>query len=361
MVYRLYLLYMHEIDLLKVLIPSITAFVLGMLITPIFTKFFYKHKLWKKSSRSNIKENPDLKNKAFHEVHNEEAELRTPRTGGIIVWTSVLIVAIVFYYISTFSGSEIVQELNFVTRNQTWLPLFALLLGALMGWADDILQIFGRGNVDGIPRWIRIFLVFLIGLLGGLWFFYKLGIVEIAIPFLGSVYLGPLFVVFFILVVLGTYSSGVIDGVDGLSAGVLISAFMSYGVIAGIQGQFDVSALSFVLSGATTAFLWFNIPPARFYMGETGMAGLTIALAMIALVTNQALLLLVIGFPLVITSLSSLIQMIGLRVFKKRIFKLAPLHNYFLSIGWSREKVAMRYWVVSFACGLFGIIIVLLG
>lgn len=353
---------MDKIDLIKMLVPSVLTFIIGVLITPLFSNFFYKHRLWKRSSRSDKATNPKLTNEAFHAIHNAEDELHTPRVGGVIVWVSVLLVALLFFVIPMFSDISLHEELNFISRNQTWLPLFALLFGSLIGLADDLIQIFGEnGQIDGIPRKFRILIVGLIGFLGAIWFYFKLGISEVFLPFFGHIDLGIIFILFFIIVILAAYSSSVIDGVDGLSAGVLVSAFASYAVIAGLNGQFDVATLCFVISGALLAFLWFNIPPARFYMGETGMMGLTITLAIIAFVTDQVLLLLVIGFPLVVTALSSTLQMISLRFFGKRIFKIAPLHNYFLSIGWSRPKVTMRYWVVSVMCGVLGIVIVLLG
>lgn len=352
---------MENIDLIKILIPSVLVFIFSFSITPFFTDLFYKHRLWKRSARNDLATNPDLKNKTFHQIHNADDEMKTPRIGGVIVWVSVLVIALLFAIISSLTDNSFHDELNFISRSQTWIPLFALFLGSLVGLIDDFLQIFGgKENIDGIPRSLRIVTVSFIGLFGALWFYFKLDISTLFVPFWGIIELGPLFIFFFILVVLGTYSSSVIDGVDGLSAGVLASAFGSYGVIAGIGGQFDVATFCFVIAGALLAFLWFNIPPARFYMGETGMMGLTITLAVIAFVTGHPLLLLVIGLPLVATALSSTLQIISLRVFKRRLFPLAPLHNYFLSIGWSRAKVTMRYWVVSVMTGVLGIVIVLL-
>jgi phospho-N-acetylmuramoyl-pentapeptide-transferase len=131
-----------------------------------------------------------------------------------------------------------------------------------------------------------------------------------------------------------------------------------------LQNQVDIAAFSLVVTGGILAFLWFNIPPARFYMGETGMLGLTITLAIIAFLTNQVILLPVIGGMLALTSLSSTIQIFAKKIWgpvKGKIFKVAPIHHHFQAIGWSREKITMRYWIVSLMLAVIGIVIAIVG
>jgi len=173
--------------------------------------------------------------------------------------------------------------------------------------------------------------------------------------------MGWMFVPFFVVVVLGTFSSGVIDGIDGLSGGVLAIIYSAFAMIAYFTGLYDIAALCGVIAGGTLAFLWFNIPPARFYMGETGMLGLTITLAIVAFLTDSVLLLPVIAFPLVATSLSSAIQLVSKKFFGgKKVFKIAPLHHHFEALGWSREKITMRYWVLTVFCAFVGLMIAFL-
>jgi len=159
---------------------------------------------------------------------------------------------------------------------------------------------------------------------------------------------------------LAVFSTSVIDGIDGLSGGIMACIFTAYAIIAFAQNQIDISALCAVIAGGTLAFLWFNIPPARFYMGETGMLGLTVTLSVIAFLTNTVLLLVVIALPLVLTSLSVIIQIFSYKYFNKhRVFKVTPLHHHFEAIGWSREKIVMRYWVFSVVFAIIGVIIAL--
>ena len=342
------------IDLVKISIPTAFAFFLGLLLTPIATHFFFKYKMWKKYSRNIVTTTTD-----FHKIHNEEEELKTPRVGGIIIWTSALFTTLIFYFVSIFFPSDNTEKMNFLSRNQTLIPFFTLLLGSLIGLWDDLIQIYGNGKFARDDKSWRIwkgFLVVAISFLIGLWFYDKLDMTSIHIPFGGEIYLGILIIPFFILVTLATFSGGVIDGLDGLSGGVLASIFGAYAIIAFANNQIDIAAFSGVITGVILAFLWFNIPPARFYMGETGIMGLTITLATIAFLTDSVFILPIVALPLVITSGSVIIQMIS-RKFRndKRVFLIAPLHHHLEAIGWSSYKVTMRYWVLSVIFAIVGI------
>ena len=347
------------IDLVKISIPTAFAFFLGLFLTPFATHFFYKYKMWRKYSRNEATVTTD-----FHKIHNEEDELKTPRVGGIIIWVSVLLTTLIFYLASIFFPSDTTEKMNFLSRNQTLIPFFTLLLGSLIGLWDDLIQIYGNGKFaryDKSWRKWKAFLVIVISFLIGLWFYDKLDMTSIHIPFGGEIYLGILIIPFFILVALATFSGGVIDGLDGLSGGVLASIFGAYAIISFANNQIDIAAFSGVITGVTLAFLWFNIPPARFYMGETGIMGLTISLSTIAFLTDSVLILPVVALPLVITSGSVIIQMLS-RKFRndKRVFRIAPLHHHFEAIGWSPYKVTMRYWVLSVIFAIVGIILAII-
>jgi phospho-N-acetylmuramoyl-pentapeptide-transferase len=348
------------INVIKVIVPAVLTFFFGILITPFFTNIFYKYKMWKKSSRVS---NTDGVSKEFAEVHNTSAELSTPRVGGVIIWVSVLLTVALIYLLSIFVESDLTQKLNFFSRSQTLIPLATLLLASLIGLADDLLQIFGKGTYAKDPliyRKIKIILVILIGLAISYWFYAKLAATVVTIPFLFQIDLGIWFVPFFVLVMLSVFSTSVIDGMDGLAGGVMGIIFTAFAVIAFVHNQIDISALCAVIAGGILAFLWFNIPPARFYMGETGILGLTVTLSVISFLTNSSLLLPIIAFPLVATSLSVIIQIFTYKHFnKKRFFKVAPLHHHFEAIGWSREKVVMRYWIISVVFAIIGVIVAL--
>ncbi|MEX2013526.1 MAG: hypothetical protein WD897_01260 [Parcubacteria group bacterium] len=345
-------------DILKIIFPTVLTFFIGIAITPFFTKYFYRYKMWKKSPRSEA-----ATSDTFNGIHNTEHELSTPRLGGIIIWASVFFAVCVIYFLSLIFPSDITEKLNFFSRSQTLVPLGAFFFAAFVGLLDDLLHIYGHGRFAQdalIYRKIKIALVTVIGLIISLWFYYKLDFDSVRIPFNGDWYLGIWFIPFFIIVMLATFSTSVIDGIDGLAGGVLAAIFTAFTVIAFVNNQIDISALSGAIAGAILAFLWFNVPPARFYMGETGMMALTVVLSVIAFLTNSVLLLPIIALPLVATSASVIIQIISYKFFNKhRVFKVAPLHHHFQALGWPREKVVMRYWIVSVICAITGVILVL--
>ncbi len=347
--------YMY-MDLIKIFVPTAVAFFLGIFLTPFATHVFYKYKMWKKYSRSAAVTNVD-----FQKINNEKEELKTPRVGGIIIWVSVLLTSLAFYFVSIFLYSIDTEKMNFLSRNQTLIPLFTLIVGSLIGLWDDLIQIYGTGKFardDKSWRKWKVVLVTLVSFLIGVWFFYKLDITSVHVPFVGEIYLGILIIPLFIIVALATFSGGVIDGIDGLSGGVLASIFAAYSAIAFANNQIDIAAFSGVITGAILAFLWFNIPPARFYMGETGIMGLTITLATLAFLTDSVFILPVVALPLVLTSLSVILQLAS-KKFRggKRIFRVAPIHHHFEAIGWSTYKVTMRFWILSVIFAIIGIIL----
>lgn len=345
-------------DVLKIILPTVLTFFIGIGITPFFTRYFYKYKMWKKSPRT-LADTSDT----FASIHNISAETSTPRIGGVIIWVSVLFAVCVIYLLSSFFPTELTLKLNFFSRSQTLVPLGAFFFAAFLGLADDLFQISGQGSFakDGlIYRKVKIALITLIALVVSFWFYYKLDFSSIRIPFDGVLELGILFIPFFIMVMLATFSTSVIDGIDGLAGGVLATVFGALSLIAFMNQQVDISALSGAITGAILAFLWFNVPPARFYMGETGMLALTVVLAVIAFLTDSVLVLPIIALPLVLTTLSVIIQIFSYKFFnKRRVFLIAPLHLNFLAHGWPREKVVMRYWIVSVISAITGVILYL--
>lgn len=350
-------------NIIKVFIPATMAFIIGILFAPLLTHYLYKYKVWKK-----VKEKTALDGTVaveFGKLRTIDTETTTPRMGGILIWVSVLIVTAGMWLLARFMPTSFTEKLDFLSRGQTWLPLFALLAGALMGFVNDLLDIQPSGE-RGIRLRTRLIFVTLVSLFIGWWFYAKLGVTAVGIPTDGTLALGALIIPLFVLVSLGLYAGGVIDGIDGLAGGVLSSAFMAYAGIAYFQSQYNVAAFSATVTGALLAFLWFNIPPARFWMTETGTMGLTMTLAVIAFMTDTLgngygiAALPIIAFPLVITVLSNVIQVASKKLYGKKIFRIAPLHHHFEAIGWPSYKVTMRYWILSIVCAVVGMTVALL-
>lgn len=351
-------------DSLKILLPAIIAFLMGISIAPSFIKFLTKYKLWKKKNVSTTIDGKLATITAA--IHNDEV-IPVPRLGGFIVWFAVIVTALSFWLISKIYPTDITLKLDFISRNQTWLPLMAMLVGASVGALDDLLVVEAFGSRlnsyigGGLSFPIRLLAVSSLGLFAGWWFYIKLGVTSIYIPFYGHLILsGVLFILFFVLVTLALFSTGVIDGIDGLSGGVMSAVFTAYGMIAYLHGQINIATLCFVFVGAILAFLWFNIPPAKFYLSETGMLALSLSLSVIAFLTDAVMYLPIIALPLVVSTLSVILQLVWKKIFKRKLFLVAPLHHHFQAKGWQSQTVTMRYWIVSYICAMLGVVIVLI-
>lgn len=346
---------------LRMFLPAVLTFVIGLVITPQLLGLARRYGWWKRTSR---RENHDPMSQTFVAVHNQDAEISTPRVGGIVIWLSVLAVSGIAWVAehAWFPGGG--STIDFVSRSQTWLPLSALVLGGIIGLAEDMFEIYGSKTSrlsQGIPSWLLVSIVAIIGLTAGSWFYFKLGMSAISVPFLGVVPLSLGFIPFFVVVIMGSFSSRVIDGIDGLAGGVMAILFAAYGVLAFLDNQVALATLGLAISGGILAFLWSNVPPAKFYMGETGMLGLTITLAVMAFLTDEVMLLPIMGAVLVATSLSSAIQITSKKYFKKKIFRVAPLHHHLEVLGWKRETIVMRYWILTLMLAFLGIVLALVG
>ena len=348
-------------DAVRVLIPSATTFALGIVLAPFLAGILYQAKAWKKTAgKGNALGGGGTP--IFDELHKER-EVGTPRMGGILIWASVLVTALVFWLCARFLDT-FWPSLDFINRRETWLPLFALGAGAIAGLLDDVLEVTrGRGGLS-ITR--RLSIVGIIGLVGGWWFYVKLGVTAVNIPFAMPLELGILIVPLFALVTLAIYAGGTIDGLDGLAGGVFAIIFMVYAGIAFGEGQVSLAAFAASVAGATLAFLWFNIPPARFYMSETGSMALTLALAMTAFASDTlgsgvgVFVLPLVALPLTATVLTTLLQIGWKKVFGKKLFRVAPIHHHFEALGWPAAKVTMRYWVITIIAGVLGLAVALL-
>lgn len=340
-------------NVIKVLFLAACAFSFAILWTPFLTHFLYKYKLGKNIRTKGAP--------VYTKMHKSKEG--TPTMGGVLVWLTTLIFALLFFLLSKVSHFWIFDYLNFLTRSQTWLPLTALILTALVGLVDDLMNVFKIGPKGGGLRMkSKLALYTLIAVLGAWWFYYKLGWDQIHVPAVGDFSLGIWYIPLFILVIVATaFSVNEADGLDGLAGGILLICFGTYAVIAFVQGKIELAAFCGVIAGSLLAFLWFNIYPARFFMGDTGAMSLGTTLGIVAMLTNSALILPIIAFPLVIESASVIIQLTYKKIFKKKLFQSTPIHHHFEARGWPETKVTMRFWIITFVSAALGLIIGLIG
>ncbi|MFH1098963.1 MAG: phospho-N-acetylmuramoyl-pentapeptide-transferase [Candidatus Uhrbacteria bacterium] len=339
-------------SIVKILFLAALSFVFTMAWTPAFTRFLFKYKFGK-----NIRLASDAP--VYARLHAHKAG--TPTMGGILIWGTVLAFAVAFGAADAL-GVPWIGRLDFLSRSQTLLPIGALIAAAIVGFGDDLLNVFRIGSGGGGLRMRhRLFLYSVIAAVGAWWFVVKLDWSTTRLPFIGSIDLGWWFFLFAMLVLIATaFSVNETDGLDGLAGGTLLTSYAAYGAIAFIEGRFELAALIAVIVGALLAFLWFNIPPARFFMGDTGAMSLGICLGVIALLTNAPLLLPVIGLPFVIESLSVILQVASKRLRGRKLFHSSPFHHHLEAIGWSEPKIVMRTWVISGVTAALGLIVFLL-
>jgi phospho-N-acetylmuramoyl-pentapeptide-transferase len=351
------------INILKVLITGLIVFIFAFSITPFWTFILYKYKIGIK-----IK-NTDVSGKKLTFINKLHAYKEgTPTMGGVIIWFSIIVLALlshfVFPSIAKLLDINFIARLDFFSRPQVWLPLFALGTAGVLGFFDDIMSVRGWGsNKGGGMRFaMRFGWLIVIAATGAWWFFYKLGWDTIHVPAVGDFSIGFWYIPLFIFVILFTaISSNETDGLDGLNGGVLLMGFISFAIIAFTQNKVDLSAFCAAVAGALLAFLWFNIPPARFFMGDTGAVSLGTTLGVVAMLTNSAIVLFIIMFLYILESSSVAIQLFSKKFFHEKVFLASPIHHHFEAKGWPEAKITMRAWIFTMITSLVGVLMAILG
>jgi len=328
---------------------SALSFIFALAWTPALIHFLEKYRLGKQIRQEGAP--------IFNKFHQKKKG--TPTMGGILIWGTVLIVSLILWWLSRMG---VWPSLNFLNQKQTLLPLGALIASALVGLGDDLLDVFKKGhNGGGLKMRHRLLIYTAIAAFGAWWFYYKLQWDLIHVPFVGDFNIGWWYIPLFIFILVATaFSVNETDGLDGLAGGVLLIAFASFAVIAFSQGKMDLAVFCGVIIGALLAFLWFNIHPARFFMGDTGAMSLGIVLGIIAMLTNAFLLLPFIGFILVMESVSVIVQIISKKIRNKKVFLSTPIHHHFEALNWPETKITERFWIISGVIAAVGLILSLI-
>lgn len=320
-----------------------------MALTPAFTAFLYKNRLGKQIREYDVS---GTRATIFRKLHLAKAG--TPTMGGILIWGVTAILALPL---------ALSIDTHDPMRGFIWLPLFTLVSTGILGAIDDYANIRGMGKDKGIGARPKLLWLTAFAIIGGLWFYYKLGYHDIHIPRIGDFELGWWYIPLFVFIIIASANAvNITDGLDGLAGGLLVIAFAAYAVLAFVKGAPDLAIFLGILNGALIAFLWFNIPPARFYMGDTGSLSLGATLGVVAILTNGVFVLPLIGFIFVIETLSCIIQITSKRLRNgKKVFLIAPLHHHFEEKGWAEHKVTMRFWIIGGIMAAIGLIIGLIG
>ncbi|MDD3066485.1 MAG: phospho-N-acetylmuramoyl-pentapeptide-transferase [Candidatus Gracilibacteria bacterium] len=347
-------------DLAFILGFGTLSFAVAMLLAPGFIRFLHKNKIGKQIRDTAVdgKDSP-----IFRALHLKKSG--TPTMGGILIWGTVIAMVLI---------SLIPKELGFTNyslwnRAETYIPLFTLVTAGLLGMLDDWFNITGVGGGKGLrvkPKliWLTIF-----ALAGAWWFYSKLGCLDglenaclIHIPRLGDFDIGWGYIPLFVLVIIASANAvNITDGLDGLAAGLLIIAFGAFSAIAFAKGMFLLATLCATIGGATTAFLWWNIPPAKFFMGDTGSYALGATLGVIAMLTDSLVPFLFIGSIFILETLSVIIQLVSKKFFGKKVFLIAPIHHHFEKLGWPEYQITMRFWLIGGVMAGLGLVLGIVG
>jgi phospho-N-acetylmuramoyl-pentapeptide-transferase len=335
----------------RVTILTTISFVIALIVTPLWFKFLKKYKFGKQ-----LRGSGDAP--VFSELHKGKSG--TPTGAGIIIWSTVIGMAIIFDVMRHLFGGEW-NYFNFVDRAETYLPLAALLIAALIGLLDDWLGVLKLGGASGGGLKVRqkAVVYLLIACVGAWWFYFRLGWNILFIPFFGNITIGWWYIPIFLFIIFASaFSANETDGLDGLLGGVSLFAFVSLATVAFVLHSYDLAVFCGTIIGALLAFLWFNIYPAKFFMGDTGSMSLGITIGVIAMLTNTTLILPFFTIILVIESLSVIIQVISKKLrHGKKIFRSAPIHHHFEALGWPESQVTMRFWIVSAVFCALGLVI----
>jgi phospho-N-acetylmuramoyl-pentapeptide-transferase len=334
-------------SLVKLVTFGALSFIMAILVTPIFTNLAYKYKWWKQARDTSWIGGEKEKAEVYQGLHAEKHKRNIPTMAGVIIWSVVALITVIFN----------------LDKSQTYLPLFTLVSVGLLGLIDDYINIRSSGGVAGLKAKVKFTWLLLFAAAGSWWFYAKLGWTAVHIPVIGDISIGWWYIPLFILVVVSTANAvNITDGLDGLSGGLLAAAFGAYAIIAFFQGNFGIAIFCATVMGAVLAYTWFNIFPARFFMGDTGAVSLGATLGVVAMLTNTPLVLPIIGSVFVVETLSDLLQLASKKLrHGKKIFESAPLHHHLEAKGWPETKVTMRFWIIGALSALAGIAIALVG
>jgi phospho-N-acetylmuramoyl-pentapeptide-transferase len=330
-------------DFIFLLLLAAGAFVLTMILTPVLTHFLYKYKFWKVPQQNSAVTGD--KTPIYHKLHAGKHR-NIPTMAGILIVFVVIALTLIFN----------------LSRSQTFLPLFTIASFAVIGIINDYMNVRRIGTAAGISSRLKWILLLALAAFGAWWFYSKLGWDIIHVPAIGDFDINWWYVPLFMLVIVSTANAvNITDGLDGLAGGLTAMSFGAFGAIAFARGQVGLAVFCGTVMGALLAYTWFNIYPARFFMGDTGSLALGATLGVVAMLTNSVLVLPIIGLVFVLDTGSSLLQITSKKLFKRKIWPIAPLHHYLEYRGWPETKVTMRFWVIGAVFAIIGLALGLIG
>lgn len=330
--------------LVRILVLGFLGFLLSTILTPLYTTIAYKREWWKQQRTEAWSGGTAT---VYNKLHAAKHKRHIPTMAGLIFILSVAIVTLIAN----------------LSRGQTWLPLAGMVAAGAVGLLDDLMNIRGSSSIAGMRAKTKFALHSLVAVVGGWWFFDKLGVTHVYVPYFHDIYLGIFVIILFAVVVIATaHAVNITDGLDGLAGGLLGMSFLTYSIICAIEGKYALAAFCMTVVGAILSYTWFNIFPARFFMGDSGAFALGTALGIIAMQTNTVYVLPVIGAVYVMETGSVIINRLSKKLrHGKKVFLSSPIHHHFEAIGWPETKVTMRFWILGQISAILGLLLFLIG
>jgi phospho-N-acetylmuramoyl-pentapeptide-transferase len=328
------------------------SFLLTSVLVVPFINLLYRLKFQRQ-----LQSTTDFQNKKtpiFDKFHN--IKTGTPVGGGLLIIISVCILFLILFPILKFS--RIFISSNYQIDSELQIIFFTFISFGILGLYDDIYKFFGfkKTGFFGLRLIHKLILQVILSLIISCLIYFKLGIDFIYIPILGAIHLGFFFIIISTFIITAfTNFFNITDGLDGLSCGLLMIALFAFWFLSNNSLDTPISLFLSLWLGALIAFLYFNIYPARIWLGDVGALSFGATFAVIALLLGKIVPLLIVGAPFIVEGMSSAIQIFSKKYFKKKVFPAAPLHLTLQKIGWEEPKIVSRAWLAGIILAIFGI------
>ncbi|MDD4937838.1 MAG: hypothetical protein PHX34_02355 [Candidatus Shapirobacteria bacterium] len=328
------------------------SFLLTSILVVPFINLLYKLKFQRQ-----LQSTTDFQNKKtpiFDKFHN--IKTGTPVGGGLLIIVSVCILFIILFPILKFS--KIFISSNYQMNHELEVIFFTFISFGLLGLYDDIYKFFNfkKTGFFGLKLIHKLILQIILSVVISFLIYFRLHIDFIYIPFLGAINLGLFFIPISTVIITGFANFfNITDGLDGLSCGLLMISLFAFWFLSNSSLDTPISLFLSLWLGSLIAFLYFNVYPARIWLGDVGALSFGATFAVIALLLGKVVPLLIIGTPFIVEGMSSAIQIFSKKYFKKKLFPAAPLHLTLQKIGWEEPKIVSRAWLAGIILAIFGL------
>lgn len=328
------------------------SFLITSLLVVPFINLLYKLKFQRQHQTTT-----DFQNKRtpiFDRFHN--SKVGTPVGGGLLIIVSVCILFLILFPIIKFS--KIFISSNYQLTHELYIIFFTFISFGLLGLYDDIYKFFGfkQTGFFGLRMRHKLILQIILAGITSFLIFSQLKIDFFYIPFLGAIHLNWLFVPISTLIIAGFANFfNISDGLDGLACGLLMIALFAFWILSNTSLDTPISIFLSLWIGSLIAFLYFNIHPARIWLGDVGALSFGATFAVIAIMLGKIIPFIIVGAPFIVEGLSSAIQIISKKYFKKKVFPAAPIHLTLQNMGWEESKIVSRAWLAGIILAIFGL------